>query len=728
MFGEQLTVRVGADISEFNSKMGQVSGRVKNLAGSITKFGAMAAAAFVGFGAAGIARFAKVDQSVREITSLMDNVSKNTVPNLTKQVKDLSAEFGKQKETIARAQYQIVSAGFRDMAESSLVLKETLKLSTAGLADVGETADVVTSILNAYKLQAGDARRVSDILFQTVKYGKTTLTELASSMGEVMQPAYAAGVSLEEVAAAMATTTVQGINTAESATAIKQAIISLAAPTTEAEKTMKKFGIVTKDASGNMLPLLDVMKQFEGMKLEQLRDIIPNIRAAKAVLALAGSYDTLRENVEAMTGAAGTTQVAFEKMAESPQMALDRFKQSLDNLLVTLGEALMPVVTDVMDSLMPVIKSLGLWIGEFKVFIQETGNGLVVVNDLVGELGTTTRNVFIYIADFIKLKLAEIANSFVNTVDLLGVYEKLGIKQFTEETVADFSMAAEQSSAALEESLGAVSEYWEQFKTGIGGSVELIVSLYDHLVNSSIYASEAVIVETEKIAEGFQQNLNLVPTRAMGNLGEYLHKQVDKQKVEYNKSLKNTEAYGYATKGVFSSIGSAIGENFGRGAEGAKNALKSIINTLLDAAQAANLTAKGMALAKGIFSFGVSLVGDLAAVAAATAALQAAKAFIGSRFHSGGIVPGSNEEVPAWLLPGESVLNRSATSYLGEEVINALNAGRGSMMKAGDNIVHLNNQFDISGGGEALAGNVSEAIYRALENLQDEGKIEKIIR
>ena len=45
--------------------------------------------------------------------------------------------------------------------------------------------DVLTTILNAYGMEASEVTNVSDMLIQTQNLGKTTVAELSSSMGKV---------------------------------------------------------------------------------------------------------------------------------------------------------------------------------------------------------------------------------------------------------------------------------------------------------------------------------------------------------------------------------------------------------------------------------------------------------------------------------------------------------------------------------------------------------------
>ncbi|KYC47835.1 MAG: Phage-related minor tail protein [Candidatus Methanofastidiosum methylothiophilum] len=806
MLTEALTVRVGADLTDFNTKMSSLGSSVSNLGLKIAKVGAIATAAFSGIGLAAVKRFAEVDQSIREITSLMDNVSKDTVPNLTKQVKTLSVEFGKQKETIAKAQYNIVSAGFRNIADSSEVLRASLKLSTAGLADVGETADVVTSILNSYKLEAKNATKVSDILFQTVKYGKTTLPELAASIGQVLPAATAAKVSLEEVGAAMALTTVQGISTSESATALKGAIYALAAPTPEAAKRMDELGIKTKDTAGNMLPLLDVVKQFQGMSLDAIRKLIPEKEAANAVLIMANNYDTLRQNVEGMVGSAGAAQKAFEEMARSPQMRLNQLKERLDNIMVTLGEAFLPVAEKLLARITPLIDKFTDWISKNSALIAQIGEIAVVSVGLIAGMGAlgkagffvagALKDVFIigksllmvvgalispvglvalkflaigaalaglgyliytaitdfnkfkeilagignfaqdfgrvligavgYAVNWVMKKIAEGINWLAENLDFLGLNKKLGITKFTEDMVGFFQTGMDASTEVLKTGLNGMSETISPIVDGIKSKITGVADAFTGVFKTFGATTVPEFTTSTQEIEKSIDNLGLKTKTFTAGAEE-----------RFNKFAYNVKEIVIPVKAVevdltesFKNIGTSIGENFGKGAEGAKNALKSILLTILDTIEGMILAAIAASGVKAIITFGASAFSDAIKILGAKAAFAAAKSFVASKFHSGGIVGnlGSRpDEVPALLLSGESVLNRSATSLLGEKTITALNDGRITPVKSGDNI-YLSFNNDIKAGNPGVVTEIERAVYKALETLQNEGKIEKVVK
>ena len=157
------------------------------------------------------------------------------------EVLDLSKKVPQSTDVLAKGLYDIVSAGI-DAGKAMDVLEVASEAATAGLTDTAVSADAITSVLNAYSLEAEEATDVSDVLFTTIKYGKTTFAELGPAIGKVVATASAAGVPFEEVGAALATMTISGLNTDEAVTALNQTILSFLKPTDQAKEAAEELG------------------------------------------------------------------------------------------------------------------------------------------------------------------------------------------------------------------------------------------------------------------------------------------------------------------------------------------------------------------------------------------------------------------------------------------------------------------------------------------------------
>jgi hypothetical protein len=147
-----------------------------------------------------------------------------------------------------------------------------------------------------------------------------------------------------------------------------------------------------------------------------------------------------------------------------------------------------------------------------------------------------------------------------------------------------------------------------------------------------------------------------------------------------------------STTQIFGQITAVIGQSFedlftGTEAAGRKF-MKRIVLMVIDVVQAKILAALADIWVNSIFSLGMSLPGDFAKMAAATVALQAARAFVSSVFHQGGVVPKPgggafmnappSQEFPILVRGGETVRTEAQEKALqsgaGATVIVNINA------------------------------------------------------
>ncbi|MDZ7355754.1 MAG: phage tail tape measure protein [candidate division KSB1 bacterium] len=292
-----------------------------------------------------ISAYMEFDRSIRQIATLFDNFSKDDIHNVSEEIKTMALEFGQSIDSMAKARYDIISAGFFSISESAQIVDTASKLAISGVSSIAKTADVLTSVLNAYQMSAEEAIRVSDILFETVRIGKTTVEELASSFGMVSAIAPTLGVTLEELGASVATLTSQGLSTAEVITSLQATIVSLLKPSESLTTRLRSLGFDSGQAAVEALGFTDALKMItQGATEADLAAMFPNIRAMRAVFPLIGaSAQTYAENLESVAASAGATDKAFEKMAESSSFRFDQLRTRLQILSVETGEALLPI-------------------------------------------------------------------------------------------------------------------------------------------------------------------------------------------------------------------------------------------------------------------------------------------------------------------------------------------------------------------------------------------------
>ena len=241
-------------------------------------------------------------QAMAQVNTILDDGG-GQVKGMTLAVRDLSAEMGIAASELANGLYQALSAGIP--ADNAIdFLATASKAAVAGATDVTSAVDLMTTVLNAFKLESSETARVADVLFQTVKLGKTTIGELSQSLALVAPLAASSGVSIEEVAAAVATLTKQGTPTAQAMTQIRAALVATNDVLGDGwSKTMSlqdAFKAVAKQAGGSQV---------------KLRKLAKSVEAMGAILATTGdSAKGAAADLKSIEGAAGAMERANKKV------------------------------------------------------------------------------------------------------------------------------------------------------------------------------------------------------------------------------------------------------------------------------------------------------------------------------------------------------------------------------------------------------------------------------
>ena len=307
------------------------------------------------------------EDSMAKVSTIAD-ATEVPMDDMQKAILDLSNQTRISAEEIAQNVYDSISAGQKTGDAVNFVSKST-KLAKAGFADAGAALDVLTTIMNAYGLKASEVTNVSDMLIQTQNLGKTTVADLASSMGKVIPTANAYGVSLDELCAGYAIMTANGVATAESTTYMNGMLNELGKSGTNVSETLKeKTGKTFKELMDSGMSLSDVLKIISDAATENNKsfgDMWSSSEAGKAGMILLGdSAENFNGVLEQMQNSAGATNTAFEKL-DTNSAKIKKTTNELRNDAIDFG-------TTLMEELAPIIENIAEKISEF----TEWFNGL----------------------------------------------------------------------------------------------------------------------------------------------------------------------------------------------------------------------------------------------------------------------------------------------------------------------------------------------------------------
>lgn len=327
-------------------------GRVAGTLGKAVAAGAAVATAAVGaFVVQGVRGATDVDRGLREVNSLFGLTGDEGERNFRKLrsgVAELSDEMGIAQDVLTDGLYSAISAGvpqdnvFEFMEVAS-------KAAIGGVTDVETAVDGLSTIINAWGLEASDAEAVADSMFAAVQGGKTTFEELSASMFQVAPSAAAAGIGFDEVNAGIATLTAGGMPTAQAANRMRAAIDELADPSREVSELFEELsGKSFRDfiaEGGNVQEALGLIQDHAEESGDAIGDYFGSVQAGQAatVLATTGA-EKFGEELDRQADAAGGAGQAFEEMEKSTARQMERLKVNFQNAAIAVGHELLPAI------------------------------------------------------------------------------------------------------------------------------------------------------------------------------------------------------------------------------------------------------------------------------------------------------------------------------------------------------------------------------------------------
>ncbi|KAA0578848.1 phage tail tape measure protein [Azospirillum sp. B21] len=373
-----MMVPVGADDSGLRRVLSQAEARVDQFAGRVDGSVRRASSSFdaLGRSASGVATAVVALAGVQLGAGAADSLVEATraamafqtaiaqVGTLLKgadtsryaaQVKDLARQFGGLPTDQAKALYEVISAGAYSAANAISVLTEANRLAIGGVTDVQTAADGLTSVLNSYGAAAGGAANVADAFFASAAAGKTNIKELASYIGQVAPIAAQTGVSLDELMAAAAALTANGIKTSTAMDGMRSVIAAVLKPSQEATATARALGLEFNAGALKAKGLANFLQEVAdktGGSSESMALLFGGVEALLPVMALASRESTaFADAQQELQNKVGATEAAYSRLAETGEQVASRLRAAAEVYRVELGDRLLSAVQPAMAGL-----------------------------------------------------------------------------------------------------------------------------------------------------------------------------------------------------------------------------------------------------------------------------------------------------------------------------------------------------------------------------------------
>lgn len=362
-------MKIGDSLVDLGSSMELQGQRIEAFGTKLTRLTAPIAAV----GAASVKLASDYEDSIAKVYTIMDKGAMST-KEMSQNILDLSTETGKSATELAEATYQALSASVATDKAAGFV-SDAVKLAKVGFTDTTSAVDVLTTTINAYGYSADDAEMITGRLVQTQNKGKTTVNELAQSIGNVIPTASAYNVSLDNLCSAYVVMTKQGINTANATTAINGMLTELANEGSDVakilkDKTGKSFGQLMADGM-SLGQVLEILNDSVNGDSEAFANLWGNVRASKGALALANAgAEGFAQAMDDMANSAGLVESALDDLS-TPSAKAGKAINALKNTAIELGQEILGAALPTLEQLSGMAKDLYNWFGSLDSGVKQ---------------------------------------------------------------------------------------------------------------------------------------------------------------------------------------------------------------------------------------------------------------------------------------------------------------------------------------------------------------------
>lgn len=420
-------------LNKVSSKLNAVDGALKDAGSTMTTRFTVPIVAGMGYAVKSATDFSSQIATIRPLLitngDSVKQVRKEIVA-MSDDSKKWAIQYGISTTSINDGMAELVRRGYS--AEQTMgAMPSILNATKASGDDFNSVMKVSTSTLEQFGLKSNstsgmlkNTQRVTDSLTYTANATAAGFQDMGDAMTYVGPTAHAAGLSLEETAATIGQMSNQGIEGSVAGTALRSALTRLLKPSKQNAAGMKELGINAEDFKNHALTLPQIINKIrdntQGWTKEQKASAIAT---AFGTEAQAGMNALISQGGDALTDlttktekATGSTKKIADTMNQTTSANMNKFKESLNVMAITIGSKLLPSITPLIKKLTDLISSFSKLSPGTKDFIVKAalitaalGPVLMVLGQLVTLISGIISVVSFLIANPIVAVIAAIA-------------------------------------------------------------------------------------------------------------------------------------------------------------------------------------------------------------------------------------------------------------------------------------------------------------------------------
>ena len=314
-------------------------------------------AAIAGIGKASVKAAASFEYEMARVKAVA-NATGAEMAGMSKLALQLGKDTVFSAGEAAKGIYALATAGVSVADIMGGAAAAALDLAAAGELDVGRSAEIAAAAMNIFELKGKDVVAVADALAVGATKSAVEVSDMADAFNMSAAVAAQAGMSVQELTAAIALLGNAGIRGSDAGTSLKTMLMMLMAPTEQAADAMEQYGIEIYTASGEMKSLDESIAELDqslaGLSQEEANHVKRVVAGQDAIRALnvltKVGADNYRDMTDAVSRSGAAQDIAATKM-DNLRGSYEQLKGSIETAFILMGTEGIPGLRSLVDSL-----------------------------------------------------------------------------------------------------------------------------------------------------------------------------------------------------------------------------------------------------------------------------------------------------------------------------------------------------------------------------------------
>lgn len=307
---------------------------------------------------------------------------------LTEKARQLGRDLPRSASQAAEAMTLLAQKGW-DVQRIQDSVEHVMNLSISQVYGLSESADLLSSTMTAFNLDAGQAGFVTDLFNNAANQSALTMDKLRVALGYSAPVAAAFGMKVEELVAQLAVLANQGLDASTMGAGWRMAAQKIQDDMAKGGLALRKLGVEIKNADGTARNFREVFEDLQKVlaeggtqKASEAMSFF-GMRAGTVGIILAQGADQIL-NFEKRLVEMGTTQEAIARRMGDWNMVKEIFKSAREEAAITLFDQLQ-------GSLVPFTNRLTELTNVFNKWLERTKAGEVAVRAFARGMGITVQ-------------------------------------------------------------------------------------------------------------------------------------------------------------------------------------------------------------------------------------------------------------------------------------------------------------------------------------------------